>query len=543
MIRCWGMKLSTLAIAAVLTGCVNSGVHQFDVIVYGGTAGGAVAAIAAAKEGATVVLLEPGRHIGGMVSGGLGATDYGNQSVIGGLSREFFTRTGKQYGQPIAWHFEPHVAEQVFNDWLKEASVSVLFDQRLAKVEKAANRIRSIRMENGAGFAAKVYIDATYEGDLMARAGVSYHVGREGREQYGESLAGVQENTKFHQFDAPVSGRGEDGKLLPCVCDGAKGKPGDADKKVQAYNFRVCLTNRKDNQLPLPKPPGYVPGRYEILKRYFAIRGKDLKLNNVMIISPMPNGKTDINNRGAFSTDYIGANWDYPDAGYKRRAEIWQDHVDYVQGLFYFLAHDPCVPKQLRDEMNRWGLPKDEFADTGHWPHQLYVREARRMVGEYFMTQKDVQEQRAKTDSIGMGSYTIDTHNSQRIVRPDGTLENEGDVEVPIQPYEIPYRSLTPKQAECTNLLVPVCMSASHIAYGSFANGTAIHDHGAGVGACGCRRRPPIRRGAAGGCSPTAESASGTGADTQQVNRRPSGWLREMRGIRGQDGVGRVLGL
>lgn len=466
MARCFGV-VALLAVLTMAPGCAEPRAQQFDVAVYGGTAGGVVAAIAAANEGANVVLLEPGRHVGGMVSGGLGKTDHANKSVIGGMSREFFERVGKHYGEPVTWYFEPHVAERVFTDWLKEANVRVLFEHRLAGVLMDGKRVRSIRVENGEAFAAKVFIDATYEGDLMARAGVSYFVGRESRDQYGESLAGVQEYSKFHQFDVAVSGRDEKGRPLPCVHDGPKGKPGDGDKKIQTYNFRVCLTNRKENQLPLPKPPGYDPGRYEALKRYFAIRGKDLKMNDITIFSLMPNGKTDINNRGPFSLDHIGANWDYPEAGYKRRAEIWQDHVNYVQGFFYFLAHDPSVPKHLQDEINQWGLPKDEFADTGHWPHQLYVREARRMIGEYLMIQRDVQEDRAKSDSIGMGSFMIDTHHSQRVIRPDGSLENEGDVQVPVQPYEIPYRSLVPKRAQCVNLLVPVCMSASHVAYGS----------------------------------------------------------------------------
>ena len=456
-----------LAVLMVVAGCAGPAAHCFDVVVYGGTAGGAVAAVAAARDGASVALLEPRRHIGGMVSGGLGATDFGNKAVIGGMSRDFFVRAGRHYGEPIAWHFEPHVAEQILRDWLRDAGVQVFFDHRLERVDQKANRIRQIRMENGQVFAAKVFIDCTYEGDLMARAGVSYTWGREGREQYGESLAGVQERSQYHQFDVPVSSRDESGKLLPGVYTGDKGKPGDGDKKVQAYNFRVCLCNRKENQVPFPRPADYDPRRYEILKRYLAVRGKDLKLGNIIHVSMMPNGKTDVNNNGPFSTDHIGANWDYPEADYQRRQAIWDDHASYVQGLFYFLANDPSVPKHLQDEMNQWGLAKDEFADTGHWPHQLYVREARRMVGEHVMTQKDIQEDRSKSDTIGMGSYGTDSHHLQRVVRPDGTLENEGDVQVPIRPYEIPYRSLTPKQAECENLLVPVCMSASHIAYGS----------------------------------------------------------------------------
>ncbi|MHC4442918.1 MAG: FAD-dependent oxidoreductase [Planctomycetota bacterium] len=456
-----------LMLSLLTMGCVSSHARRFDVVVYGGTAGGTIAAIAAAEEGSSVALLEPGRHIGGMVSGGLGRTDFGNKTVIGGLSGEFFIRLGKHYGKPMVWHFEPHVAENIFNNWLNDAGVQVFLGHRLKRVAKRGNRIISIHTETGSVFSGKVFIDCSYEGDLMAGAGVSYTCGREGQDVYGESLAGVREYSKYHQFGVPVSGYDEDGKLLPCVYDGDRGNAGRGDKKIQAYNFRICLSNRKENQVPFPRPVNYDSGRYEILRRYLAKRGKDLKLNDIMIVSMMPNGKTDINNRGPFSTDHIGANWDYPEADYQRRREIWEDHVSYVQGFFYFLANDPSVPRHLQDEINRFGLAKDEFVDTGHWPHQMYVREARRMIGDYVMTQQDLQTDRTKPDSIGMGSYNIDSHHVQRVVKNDGTLENEGDMQVRIQPYEIAYRSLTPKRHECGNLVVPVCVSASHVAYSS----------------------------------------------------------------------------
>ena len=459
---------AALMMTFVLTsGCRGPRVFHYDVVVYGGTAGGAVAAMSAAQEGASVALLEPGKHIGGMVSGGLGATDFGNQNIIGGMSRRFFERVGRHYGKPIAWHFEPHVAENVFTSWLEETGVRVFFDHRLSRVDREANRVVRIVTGNGALFSARVFIDGSYEGDLMAQAGVSYTWGREGQDAYGESLAGVREYSKHHQYDAPIRAFDENGKLLPCVYGGDRGKTGQGDKKVQAYNFRVCLCNRKENQVPFPRPADYDPRRYEILRRYLAKRGKDLTLNDIMSISMMPNGKTDINNRGPFSTDHIGASWEYPEADHERRQEIWADHVGYVQGFFYFLANDPSVPEHLRHEMNQWGLAKDEFIDTAHWPHQMYIREARRMLGEYVMIQKDLQSDRTKPDSIGMGSYNSDSHHVQRVVRPDGTLENEGDMQVPVRPYEIPYRCLTPRRAECENLLVPVCVSASHVAYSS----------------------------------------------------------------------------
>ncbi|MGQ9651503.1 MAG: FAD-dependent oxidoreductase [Phycisphaerae bacterium] len=474
----------------LLPGCATGRARQWDVVVYGASAGGTIAAIAAANEGASVILVEPGRYVGGMVSGGLGATDFGNKSVIGGMSREFFIRTGRHYGEPPAWYFEPHVADQVFHDWLKEARVPVVFGQRVEEVEKNGPRIREIRMTDGTAYRGRVFLDCTYEGDLMARAGVSYTVGREGMDQYGESLAGRRERCEYHQFKKAVSPYDENGKLLPCVYGGDPGDVGQADHKVQAYNFRICLSNKKENQVPFPKPADYDPYRYELLKRYLHA-APDLTLDKLIHITMMPNGKTDVNNNGAFSTDHIGGSWEYPDADYKRRQEIWDDHVSYVQGFFYFLANDPSVPKHIQDELNKWGLAKDEFLDTGHWPRQLYIREARRMVGEYVMRQADLQTDRTKPDSIGMGSYNSDSHHVQRIPTPEGAVINEGDMQVPVQPYEISYRALLPKQEECDNLLVPVCFSASHVAYSSMRMEPQymIMGHAAGVAAAWAVRK------------------------------------------------------
>lgn len=451
--------------------------QSYDVVVYGGTAGGVIAAVSAAEQGLSVALLEPGRHVGGMVSGGLGKTDHGRKSVIGGMSREFFERVGKHYNEPITWYFEPHVAEKVFKDWLQEANVKVIFNQRVDSVTRsdplgrvngkpAGPRITSIRMKSGKEFSARVFIDSSYEGDLMARSGISYTVGREGADQYGESLAGVRAHSQYHQFKAKVSPCDDQGNLLPGVYGGERGEPGQGDHKVQAYNFRICLSNQPDNQVPFPKPADYDPARYELLKRYLQAE-PELKINEIMIISMLPNGKTDINNRGAVSSDHIGASWDYPEADYERRQEIWDDHVSYVQGWLYFLANDPGVPKHLQDEINKWGLAKDEFVDTDHWPHQLYIREARRMIGEYVMHQSDLQTERTKPDSIGMGSYNSDSHHVQRIATADGGVVNEGDMQVPVRPYEIAYRTIVPKREQCSNLLVPVCFSASHVAYSS----------------------------------------------------------------------------
>ena len=314
-----------------------------------------------------------------------------------------------------------------------------------------------------------MFADSSYEGDLMAQAGVKYTVGRESTAQYGESLAGVREHTPKHQFLVRISPYDANGKLLPEVDPGPKAAPGTGDKKVQAYNFRMILSNDPANQVPFPKPPNYDPHRYELLARLLAAmtekNGRAPYLHEVTLIANIPNHKADFNNNGPFSTDYIGKSWDYPDGDYATRARIWQDHVNYTKGFFYFLAHDPRVPKPLQDETNSWGLAKDEFLDTDHWPHQLYIREARRMVGEYVMTQKDIQTDLSKPDVIGMGSYNSDSHNIQRLATPDGAVENEGDMQVGVKPYQIPYRMIVPKADQATNLLVPVCFSASHVAY------------------------------------------------------------------------------
>jgi hypothetical protein len=324
-------------------------------------------------------------------------------------------------------------------------------------------------MENGASFSARIFADCTYEGDLMAQAKVSYTVGREGVSQYGESLAGVRPKDRNHMFEVKVSAYDEQGKVLPEVSAAPPGEIGAADRKVQAYNFRMCLSKDKSNQVAFAKPPNYDPKRFTLLARLLkGLVERDTRgprLNEIMIVSPMPNNKTDINNRGAFSTDYIGKNWDYPEASYKRRAEIWQDHVHYMQGFFYFLANDPQVPADTQKAFNEYALAKDEFTDTAHWPHQLYVREARRLVGTFVMTQKDIQDELTKQDVIGMGSYNSDSHNVQRFVQADGTVQNEGNMEVPVKPYQIPYRILLPRKDEAANLLVPVCFSASHVVY------------------------------------------------------------------------------
>lgn len=452
---------------------------EYDLIVYGATAAGAMTAIAAGREGLHVLLLEPDSHVGGMLTGGLSATDVGNRNVIGGYAFEFFERAGRyydvqQFDQTVAWRFEPHVGEQILRAMLKEAGVDLRFHERLREhegVAKTGSRITSIATEDGRVWKGKEFADASYEGDLMAMAGVSYTWGREAAAQYGESLAGVRPESPGHQFKFKLSAYGPDGKLLPEISAGPLAPAGSADQEVQSYNFRLILTRNPDNRVPFPRPANYDPNKFQLLANYIhgfmQNYGRVPRFNELTIQIGIPGGKADFNNNGPFSTDYIGKNWKFPNASYKEREQIWQDHASYTKGFFYFLGHDPQVPAQLRAEVNTWGLAKDEFMDTDNWPSQLYIRESRRMVASYVMTQKDVQTDRTKPDSIGMGSYNIDSHHFERVAMPDGSVQNEGDTEIPVQPYQIPYRVLLPKRQQANNLLVPVCVSASHVAYSS----------------------------------------------------------------------------
>lgn len=491
--------LALAALAAFIAPGARSGAAEApkppikaDIVVYGGTSGGVVAALQAVRMGKSVALIEPGNHLGGLTSGGLGATDIGNKAAIGGISRDFYKEVFKHYAKDEAWRqqtrdqyrenrtsadedtmwtFEPHVAEAIYERWVADAKVPVYKNERLdlnGGVVKEDGAIRSIRMESGQVFEGSMFIDATYEGDLLAKAGVSYTVGREANDQYDETLNGVQFGQRWHQFDKPVDPYKVPGDpssgLLPGVHGGSPGVHGQGDHRVQAYNFRICLTDDPDNQLPLPKPEGYDPLRYELLIRYINAGVWDaLKLN-----TPMPNRKTDINNHGGFSSDNIGMNYEYPDGDYAKRDEIFKEHVTYHQGMLWFLANDPRVPEAIRAEVGKWGLTKDEFTETGGWPHQLYVREARRLVGDYVMTQHNCQAREVADDPVGLAAYTMDSHNTQRYVDENGHAKNEGDVQVRgFPPYPISYRAIVPKASECSNLLVPVCLSASHIAFGS----------------------------------------------------------------------------
>ena len=450
-----------------------------DLIVYGGTASGVMTAYSGAKQGLHVILLEPTHHVGGMVTGGLSATDYAYFGIIGGFAREFYKQAAATYGHqdllhPGDWLSEPKVGEAIFNEWLRAANVEVHFDERLKEeggVQMRGKEVQALVTEDGKRWTGKIFADCSYEGDVMAQAHVSYTVGREGGNVYGESLAGVSHNTPKHQFLYKTSAYDDARKLFPEIDPGPLAAAGIGDKKVQAYNFRLILTDDPANKLPWTKPAGYDASRFALLALYLKTfqqnTGHAPTLRDVSNPVCFSHRKCDFNNNGAFSTDYIGKSWTYPDASYAERKRIWADHMLYTQAFFYFLATDSSVPESLHMDANKWGRAKDEFMDSDGWPRQLYIREGRRMKGVYVMHQADLQSDRTKADSIAMGSYNSDSHNVQRVAMPDGSVFNEGDVQVPVQPYEISFRAMLPKPEETTNLLVPVCLSASHVAYSS----------------------------------------------------------------------------
>ncbi|MEZ5386676.1 MAG: FAD-dependent oxidoreductase [Prosthecobacter sp.] len=474
-------------LAAALFFTTTAFAYEADVIVYGGTPAGLSAGIVAAREGASVVIIEPTKWIGGMVTGGLCRSDVGKEQTIGGFPREFFTRAAAAKPDTTMWYAEPGVNMATFQSMVKEAGVKVVSAQALKSITKDGARITSLTTADGTTFEGKMFIDASYEGDLMAAAKVSYIVGRESNAQYGEPLAGyhpmeirprtveVMESdcpsiggsgpSYVHGTPASISGLGKDGKPIFGVYAAPDLKPGDADNRTQAYNFRICVTQRPDILVPFPKPANYDPSRYELLLRLIQTF-PGIRFGRLFHIGSTSHGKYDLNAQGLFSTDYPGANFDYPDGDATTRARIWQDHIDFTQGMFWFLGHDERVPQPLRDQANSWGLCRDEFADNDHWPYALYIREGRRMIGEYVMVQKDLQTDIFKEDGVAMGSFVIDCHIVQRILAEDGTVRDEGSFQdTPALPYQIAYRSLTPKRAECENLLVPFCLSASHIAY------------------------------------------------------------------------------
>ncbi len=491
-----------LALSLSLTQCgdKSSGkTYKADVIVYGGTSAAVTTAVQVTRMGRSVIIVSPDIHLGGMTSSGLGFTDTGNKEVIGGLAREFYQLVYDHYQKPESWTwqkrseygnrgqgnpaidgekrtqwiFEPHVAEEAFETMIRQNNITVLRDEWLDRENRVVmkkGKIVSMRTLSGKLFRGKIFIDATYEGDLMSSAGVTYHVGREANSVYNETWNGVQKGAYHHghwfkdNIDPyRVPGDPSSG-LLPRISSEDPGENGTGDKKVQAYCYRLCLTQHPENRVPITKPVGYDSTQYELLVRVADTRWDEFFGK----YDPIPNLKTDVNNHGPFSYDNIGMNYDYPEASYERRKEIIAEHQLYQKGLLYFMATDLRLPEWVRETMNSWGYSRDEFADNGYWPYNIYVREARRMVGEYVMTENDVLVKRPVPHPVGMGSYTMDSHNVQRYVTPEGYVQNEGDIGVRApKPYQIDLGSIIPKRDECSNLLVPVAVSSSHIAFGS----------------------------------------------------------------------------
>ncbi|MBP7505295.1 MAG: FAD-dependent oxidoreductase, partial [Prolixibacteraceae bacterium] len=477
-------------------------VVQADVVIYGGTSAAIIAAVEVIRSGKSVVVVSPDLQLGGLTSGGLGYTDTGRKETIGGLSRDFYHRVWLHYQNDSAWRwqksaefgnkgqgtpaidgqnrtmwlFEPHVAEQIFEDYIREYAIPVFRNEWLDR-EKGVilkkGRIVSITTLSGKEFTGKMFMDATYEGDLMAAAGVRFVTGRESNAEFSEQWNGVQKGAWHHRHNflvlkEPVSAYkipGDPGSgLLPLVSPDPPGENGSADHRVQAYCFRLCMTDHPANRIPFPRPANYDSTQYELLARVFE-RGWNEVFDKY---DALPNRKTDTNNHGPVSSDYIGMNYDYPGASYAQRREIIRAHEEYQKGLLWFMSHDRRVPETIRDKMGAWGLAADEFTDHGGWPHQLYIRESRRMRGGYVMTENELTRRRPTPESIGMGSYTIDSHNVQRYIDENGNVQNEGDVGLELPgPYAIAYGSVVPTKEDCTNLLVPVCVSATHIAYGS----------------------------------------------------------------------------
>ncbi len=445
-----------------------------DICIYGGTSAGIMAAYTAKQLHKSVLLIEPTGHLGGLTTGGLGYTDIGNKYAITGLAQDFYRRIGRHYGRFEQWIFEPHVASDVFQQYLQQGQVPVWLHHRLTSVDKKGSAITGIRLydsqrQRTVQVRAAFFIDCTYEGDLMAGAGVSYTVGREANSVYNETYNGVQLREK-HQFPDGIDPYRVPGQpasgLLWGISAATLSPKGTGDTKVQAYNYRICLSSNPQNRIDITRPADYDSTRYELLLRYLAKKPAG-DLWGFLKFDLMPNDKTDINNNGPFSTDLIGMNYSYPDAGEAERAQIRQQHESYTKGLLYFIGHDARMPEHLRRQMLQWGYPKDEYTGNGHWSPQLYIREARRMKGAYVMTQANCEGRETVTDGIALAAYTMDSHNCQRVV-VNGMVKNEGDVQIGgFGPYPVAYRSLIPQAKECTNLLVPVCLSASHIAYGS----------------------------------------------------------------------------
>ena len=472
-------------------------VKEYDVVVYGATSGGVIAAVAAARKGKSVILIEPSSHLGGLTTGGLGRSDIGIEGTIGGMSLEFYSQIREYYRSEDSWSrekrsdymnrsplfqpdsdgmfgFEPKVAKKIYEEMLEDAGVPVVMNNRIVLgsrgVEKRDDKITSIVTEDGNVYKGRVFIDATYEGDLMAMAGVSYHVGREANSVYDEILNGVQKiRTHNHIFPGFVDPYIEHGNpqsgILPGIHDEEPGEEFSGDHRVQAYCFRMCLTDVPENQVPFEQPEGYDELDYELLFRNFEAGENRIP----WLPGGMPNRKTDTNNRWGFSTNMIGVNYEYPDGDYSTRESIIDKQEQYQRGLMWTLANHPRIPEEIRNEVGQWGLAADEFTENNNWPTQIYVREARRMIGEYVTTEHDCRRMSIVEDPVGLGSYNMDSHNVQRYITEKGCVQNEGNIEAsPGGPYAISYRSLLPKRKECSNLLVCTNgVSSSHIAFGS----------------------------------------------------------------------------
>jgi len=477
-----------------------------DIVVYGSTPAGITAAIQASRMGHSVVLIEPGQWIGGMMTGGLGASDKGVTWTVGGLAGEFFENIYRFYSAPepwkletrevylpkhgqthteamaCQWYFEPHVARLTFDRMLGTAGIKPLTRERLNRqsgVHKDGSRITAITMESGLTVKGNYFIDATYEGDLMAASGADYFVGREANSQYGETLNGIQIKP-IPRLSPYISDKDPSSGLLPRIAAKPPGNVGEASPYVQAYNFRLCLTSAPENRVPFPKPDHYNPLDYELLLRHILEKKELNPAKGYFTRVPMPNLKTDSNNTGVLSTDFIGGQFGWAEGSYADREKILQQHREYQQGFFWFLANDPRVPEAMRKEVGKWGLAKDEFTDNGNWPTQLYVREARRMVGDFVMTEKNFPRKFKDADGkmsskaapepindpVAIGSYALDSHYVQ-MFSDNGKLMVDGGFFTGVKPYPISYRVLLPKASQCSNLLVPVCISASHVAYGS----------------------------------------------------------------------------
>lgn len=504
------MKRGILILNVILAGLVfkacqnpseiQENAKSADVIIYGGTCAAITSAVQIVKMGRSVIIVSPDTHLGGLTASGLGFTDTGDKSVIGGLSKEFYHRIFLYYQDSSAWKwqkkeeygnvgqgtdaidkeygtmwiFEPHVAEKVFEDFIEEYNIEVLRNEWLDRetgVEMLNGKIKSITTLSGQKYKGKVFIDATYEGDLMAAAGVRYFIGREGNEVYHEEWNGIQIGVLHHGHHfgnrniSPyvVPGDPESG-VLPRISTEDPGIKGNGDNKIQAYCYRTCLTRNEKNRVSFKRPDGYDSTQYELLIRVYNSGWRE----TFRKFDPIPNLKTDVNNHGPFSFDNIGMNYDYPEASYERRKDIIDEHIAYQKGLLYFIAHDPRIPREVQSEMRKWGLARDEFIDNENWPHQIYVREARRMTGEFVMTENEILGKTTIGEPVGMGSYTMDSHNVQRYINSDGFVQNEGDIGVyPEKPYQIALGAILPEKESCTNLLVPVAVSSSHIAFGS----------------------------------------------------------------------------